>query len=58
VYGQEVVMPMEFIVPSLCIVALTELTYSGTVEKRLSELVEIGRGPFCHRFSSTSSESA
>jgi hypothetical protein len=45
VYGQEVVMPMEFIVPSLCIVALTELTDFGAVEKRLSELVELGRGP-------------
>jgi hypothetical protein len=57
VYGQEAVMPMEFIVSSLCIVALTELTDSGTVEKRLSELVELGGRPFCHRISSTSSES-
>jgi hypothetical protein len=40
-YGQEVVMPMEFIVPSLCIVALTELTDSGAMEKRLSELIEL-----------------
>jgi hypothetical protein len=28
-------------VSSLCIVVLTELTYYGTVEKRLSELVEL-----------------
>jgi hypothetical protein len=41
VYGQEVVMPMEFRVLSLHIVALTEITDSGTVEKRLSELEEM-----------------
>jgi hypothetical protein len=35
VYVQEVVMPMEFIVTSLCIVALTKITDSNIVEKRL-----------------------
>jgi hypothetical protein len=30
VYGQEAVMPMEFIVPSLCIATMTELTNFGT----------------------------
>jgi hypothetical protein len=34
-------MPMEFIVPSLHIVVLAELTYCGVMEKRLSELVEL-----------------
>jgi len=41
VYGKEVVIPMEFIVPSLHIVALIELIDSGTMEKRLSELVDM-----------------
>jgi hypothetical protein len=35
-YGQEVVMPMEFIVPSLCIAAMEKLTDSGTMPKRIS----------------------
>jgi hypothetical protein len=34
-------MPMEFIVPSLHMVALTKLTKEGTVEKRLSDLMEL-----------------
>jgi hypothetical protein len=46
VYFQEVGVHMEFIVPSLCIVALVELTYSGAMEKRLSELVELEEDQF------------
>jgi hypothetical protein len=34
-YGQEDVMLMEFIVPSLRIFVLKEITYSGAMEKRL-----------------------
>jgi hypothetical protein len=34
-------MSMEFIVPSLHIVLMAKLTYFGTVEKRLSELMEL-----------------
>ena len=36
VYGQEVVVPMEYIVPSLRIVTLTRMTDEGAVEQRLS----------------------
>jgi hypothetical protein len=43
-------MPMEFIVSSLCIVTLTELTDSGTVEKILSELVELEEDHFIAGF--------
>jgi hypothetical protein len=43
-------MPMEFIVPSLCIVAMTELTNSGAVEKRLSELMELEEDHFVTGF--------
>lgn len=32
VYGQEAIMPMEFLIPCLCIVAMTKLTNSGVVE--------------------------
>jgi hypothetical protein len=39
-------MPMEFIVLSLCIVTLTELTDSSVVERRLSELVELEEDHF------------
>jgi hypothetical protein len=46
IYGQEVVMPMEFIVPSMCIVALIELTEAGVVEKRLSYLMELEEDHF------------
>jgi hypothetical protein len=41
---------MEFIVSSLCIVALTELTDSGAVEKILSELVELEEDHFVTGF--------
>jgi hypothetical protein len=50
VYGHEAVMPMEFIMPSLCIVALTELTDLGVVEIRLSELVELEEDRFVKGF--------
>ena len=36
VYGQEVVMPMEYIVPSIRIVEVTEMTYMDVIEERLS----------------------
>ena len=36
VYGQEVCMPMEYIVPSLRIVAITEMIDIGALEERLS----------------------
>jgi hypothetical protein len=38
-YGQEAVMPMEFLVPSLCIAVMTDLMDSDTVEEILSQLL-------------------
>jgi hypothetical protein len=32
-------MPMDFIVPSLCIAAITELSDIGSIEVRLAQLV-------------------
>jgi len=36
VYGKEVVMTMEFILPSMCIVEIIELSNTGTIEERLT----------------------
>jgi len=41
VYGQEVVMSMEYIVSSLRIAVVTEMVNRDTMEKRLAQLVEL-----------------
>ena len=41
VYGQEVVMPMEYIVPSLRVAALMEMTYFDVVEEILLQLIHL-----------------
>ena len=41
VYGQEVVMSVEYIVPSLRIVVITEMKYVGVVEVRSLQLVQL-----------------
>ena len=41
VYGQEAIMPMEFIVPILRIVAMTNLTNINAVRSRFEELIEL-----------------
>ena len=46
VYGQEVVMPMEYIVPILRIVVITYMTYIGVVEEILSQLVQLEEDHF------------
>ena len=45
-YGQEVMMPMEYIVPSLKIAALTDLADKETVNERLLNLVELEEDRF------------
>jgi transposase InsO family protein len=55
VYGKEAVMPMEFILPSLHIATITDLSDSGTIEERLAQLVQLEEDRFV-RFPSTSSE--
>ena len=45
-YGQEAVMPMEYIVPSLKITTLTDLADEETVEERLLHLVELEEDKF------------
>ena len=41
VYGQEFVMPMEYIVPSLRIIVITEMTGVDVVEERLLQPVQM-----------------
>jgi hypothetical protein len=41
VYVLEVVVPMEYLVPSLRIVAFTDMDDTGVVRERLAQLVEL-----------------
>ena len=49
-YGKEVVMPMEYIVPSLKIAALTDLADEETIEERLLHLLELEEDRFVAGF--------
>ena len=46
VYGQEVVMPMEYIVSSLRIAMLTDMADCETMEERLVQLMELEEDRF------------
>jgi hypothetical protein len=46
VYGLEVVVPMEYLVPSLRIVSFTDMDDTGNVQERLSQLVELDEERF------------
>jgi transposase InsO family protein len=50
VYGLEVVVPMEYLVPSLRIVALTDMDDTGVVREMLSQLVELEEDRFIAGF--------
>ena len=50
VYGLEVVVPMEYLVPSLRIVAFTYMDDTGDVQERLAQLVEMEEDKFITRF--------
>jgi hypothetical protein len=41
VYGLEVVVPMEYLVPSLRIAAFTDMNDTGASRERLTQLVEL-----------------
>lgn len=49
-YGQEVVMPMEYIVPSLRVIALTDMVDEETLNERLLHLVGLEEDHFITRF--------
>ena len=46
VYGIEAIMPMEYIVPSLHITALTEMADHETLDERLVKLMELEEDHF------------
>ena len=50
VYGLEVVVPMEYLVPSLRIVAFTNMDDTGIVRERLAQLVELEEDRFIAGF--------
>jgi transposase InsO family protein len=56
VYGQEAVMPMEFLVPSLCIVVMTNLTDSECNRRNTITVTGIRGRPICCRVPSTSTK--
>jgi hypothetical protein len=41
VYGQEVVVPLEFLIPGLCVEAITQMTERGIVQERLNQLLSM-----------------
>ena len=41
VYGQESVVPLEFLVPNLCVTTITNMTKRGVVQERLSQLMSM-----------------
>jgi hypothetical protein len=41
VYGQEEVVPLEFLVPILPVAAITNMTERGTIQERLNQLMEL-----------------
>jgi hypothetical protein len=46
VYGKEVIMPMEFIVPTLCIATITKLSDTGAIEEILVQLFQLEEDMF------------
>jgi hypothetical protein len=50
VYGLEAVVPMEYLVPSLRIVAFTDMDDPGIVQERLAQLVELEEDKFIGGF--------
>ena len=40
-YGQEVVVPLEFLVPSLRVETITNMTEQGEVQEMLSQMMEM-----------------
>ena len=50
VYGLEAVVPMEYLVPILRIVAFTDVDDTGIVQERLVQLVKLEEDRFITRF--------
>jgi hypothetical protein len=41
VYGKEAVVPLDYLVPSLCIATITNMTEEGVAQERLDQLMEL-----------------
>jgi hypothetical protein len=41
VYGQEAVVPLEYLIPRLCISSITNMTDRGTIQEILAQLMEL-----------------
>jgi transposase InsO family protein len=50
VYGLEVVVPMEYLVPSLRIATFIDMDYASAIHERLTQLVELEEEIFITRF--------
>ena len=50
VYGQEAIMPMEYIIPSFRIAQITEITDIDTMNERLAQLLSLEEGRFIAGF--------
>jgi hypothetical protein len=50
VYGLEAFVPMEYLVPSLRIVAFTDMDDPGAIQERLAQLVELEEDIFVAGF--------
>jgi hypothetical protein len=50
VYGKEAVMPMEFILPSLHIAKIIDLSEFGAIEERLTQLLQLEEDQFVPNF--------
>jgi hypothetical protein len=50
VYGQEAVVPLEFLVPSMRIASITNMTERGVVQERLSQLFLMEEDSILERF--------
>jgi len=52
VYGQEAVMPLEYVVPSLRVVAFTDMVDPDAIQERLTTIIELDEDQFlegCHQ---------
>jgi hypothetical protein len=50
VYGREAVVPLEFLVPSLCVASITNITERGIVKEILNQLMEMEEDRILARF--------
>jgi hypothetical protein len=50
VYGQQAVVPLEFLVPSLRVETITNMTEQGEVQEMLSQMMEMEEDRIVARF--------